>query len=122
MKRISRYVALGLTLYGATLVLMYAFVEFGGIPELLSYALVQIAFFAMGLHFARTWVFEVTHTSASLVATKFLLSTAVFRALNWAVFAAFLQFGSIERELAIVLAISTVLPLKYWTERQIVFT
>ena len=122
MAKILRYCTLGLALYATTLVLMYVLVDVFGLQEAAGYAIVQALTFFFSLFVARSWVFDAAHTAITDVAAKFLLSTLVFRLLNWSVFTMCFYLFSISREVGIVLAIAAVLPVKYWAEKEFVFT
>jgi putative flippase GtrA len=76
----------------------------------------------VSLFVARTWVFEAAHSALSGLAARFLASTVIFRLLNWPVFTVCFYAFALERELGIIVAIAAVLPVKYWTEKEFVFT
>ena len=122
MRELFRYGLLGAVTYAVSLALMFVLAEQLKFAELTAYAIVQVIVFSTNFFVARAWVFPSCGRPPIEQARRFVLSTVLFRASNWALYSLLWLTLGLPREQGILLAIVLIFPLKFVVDKALVFS
>jgi len=118
---VGRFLAGGLATYAINLSLTWLLVTALSVPKVLAYALTLASVLLVGVSLARYWIFRARSESLAKQGITFLVASAGFRALDWALFSTLILAFDPVLPVAILTANVLVLPAKYWLFRNAVF-
>ena len=111
--KLFRFAALSIVSFIVTISLTSYFVEVQAINKLLAHAITLICVFFLNFAGLILFVFPGSPTNPAKAMLLFLISTIIFRGLEWSAYATLVQFLNIPYQLAIIIVVPVFALLKF---------
>lgn len=118
----AKFVVVGGFSYAFALAQMAFYIEVLGAPPKIAYAVTLVVLLAVNFLLNRYWVFLATEEHAARQGVKYVATVAAGRGVDWAVFALLDTLApAVPYGVAVFIAMSVVLPLKFLAFKLVVF-